>query len=290
MKRTPWHWMMGTAIVLMAAVVQGQTAKPSAYEGVSHPPANDTIQADDDTAAPAPAQPAAVAPAANKATGLSKSTATDTAPALVARPAPAPADPDAEIVTTVPSRPNELPEGTLLKVRLDQQLSTTTTQPGAEFSAHVVEDVTKDGRVVVPNGATVTGRVLSVKEGHHFGSAASIRLRPDEIDLPDGTRYFLHAEVYDINPHSGSKTDSEGDVVSQTHGKRTVAEGALSASAGLTAGAMIAGVPGALIGAAAGAGVVTAHWLFSDHQAVLPKDSEVVFGLTEPMSLVPLRE
>lgn len=275
--------------MLLVIAAHGQTTKPSPYEGVSQPPANDPIVANDDATANPPAQ----APVAKKTAAASvaaSNTAVTSKPVFASRIAPTPADPDAEIVTTVPSRPNELPEGTLLRVRLDQQLSTATTQPGSQFSAHMAANLTKDGRVVVPVGATVVGRVLSVNQGHRFGSAASIRLRPDEIDLPDGTRYFLHAELYDVNPHSGSKTDSEGDVVSQQHGKRTVAEGALASGSGLAAGALIAGVPGALIGAAAGAGIVTAHWLLENHQAVLPKDSEVVFGLTEPMSLVPLHD
>ncbi|HEX4020754.1 MAG TPA: hypothetical protein VHX63_06395 [Acidobacteriaceae bacterium] len=286
--------IMGLAIMLFTLSAQGQTAKPNPYEGVSRPPANDPILANDDPAANPPAQ----TPAANTATHVAPAednansalpVAMNTTPTLASRPAPAPADPDAEIVLTVPSKPNQLPEGTMLRVMLDQQLSTTTTLPGAPFSARIAENVTKNGRVVIPMGATVIGRVLSVSEGRRFLGSASIRLRPDEIDLPDGTRYFLHAEVYDINSRN-NKTDSEGNIVSTDNGKRTLAEGALMSGGGAAAGALIAGVPGALIGAAAGAGFVTAHWLLANHQAVLPKNSEVVFGLTEPMSLVPLHD
>lgn len=290
--------IMGLAIMLFTLSAWGQTAKPSPsspYEGVSQPPTNDPILANDDPSANPPAQTPAnntathVAPAEDNANAVQPAVM-NTTPALASRPAPAPADPDAEIVLTVPSKPNQLPEGTTLRVLLDEQLSTTTTLPGSPFSARIAANVTKDGRVVIPMGATVIGRVLSVSEGRRFLGAASIRLRPDEIDLPDGTRYFLHAEVYDIGNRNNTKTDNEGNVVSKDNGKRTFAEGALVSGGTAAAGAMIAGVPGALIGAAAGAGFVTAHWLLENHQAVLPKNSEVVFGLTEPMSLVPLHD
>lgn len=280
----------GMAIVLFTFSAFAQTAKPSPYEGVAQPPANDPIVANDDSSANSPAQTSIdkiTVPSASVPTQTSVATNT---PTLAVRPAAEAADPDSEMVLTVPSKPNELPEGTILRVLLDQQLSTSTTQPGSQFSARVAQNVTKDGRVVIPMGATMEGRVLSVSEGRRFRGAASIRLRPDEINLPDGTRYFLHAEVYDISDRNSTKTDNEGNVVSKDNGKRTLAEGALMSGGGAAAGALIAGVPGAIIGAAAGAGYVTAHWLLENHQAVLPKNSEVMFGLTEPMSLVPLRD
>lgn len=283
--------VMGLAIVLCALSAVAQTAKPSPYEGVAQPPANDPIVANDDSSANPPAAAPVVKSTTTAVNNASAQPATaNPTPVFASRPAPTPADPDAEIVLSVPSGPNQLPEGTMLRVLLDQQLSTSTTQPGSQFSARIAQNVTKDGRVVIPMGATVLGRVLSVSEGRRFRGAASIRLRPDEINLPDGTRYFLHAEVYDISNRNSTKTDDEGNVVSKDNGKRTLAEGALISGSGAVAGAMIAGVPGAIVGAAAGAGYVTAHWLLENHQAVLPKNSEVVFGLTEPMSLVPLRD
>jgi hypothetical protein len=61
----------------------------------------------------------------------------------------------------------------------------------------------------------------------------------------------------------------------------------LTAGGGMAVGAMIAGVPGALIGAGVGASVTAVVWLRQDRQAVLPKELGVVFSLTEPMSVTP---
>jgi hypothetical protein len=52
---------------------------------------------------------------------------------------------DAGIVTRVASRPGEVPDGTLVKVKLMEELSTLTTKAGTSFSAEVSEPVLPDG-------------------------------------------------------------------------------------------------------------------------------------------------
>ena len=298
------------AVVMVAATAFGQSAKPSPYQGVSHPP-DDAIVTNDLTPTP-PASTNAVAPVtplASQPTAYMEAPPTSPEdhdyiqhPGLVSRPA---SSLDADVVTTpetpeqadnsgivvsVPSAPNQLPEGTTLMVSLNQSLSTATTQPGTIFSARLLAPVMKDSRIVIPVGSTVTGRVTSVSEGRRITGGASIRLRPDEVVLPDGTRYFLHAEVYDLGDSRRTKPDSEGNVVNVAHGKRTVAEASLFGGGAAAAGFMIAGGPAALVLGGAAAGYVGAHWLLESKQAVLPKDSEVVFGLTQPMSLVSFHE
>lgn len=293
----------GVAALMIAATAFAQNAKPSPYTGVSHPPndaivtndlgpTNSTAQDSQDNAGLTVSQP--------KAHMETMPTSPDDRdyvqhPGLVSRPAVsnfnATSDSaDADIVTSVPSGPNQLPEGTALTVSLNQQLSTATTQPGAIFSARVIQPVTKNGKIVIPVGSIVTGRVTSVTSGRRIRGGASIRLRPDEVNLPDGTRYFLHAEVYDMGNYSKVKPDAEGNVVSVDHGKRTVAEAGLFGGGAAAAGFMIAGGPAAWAAGGAAAGYVGAHWLLENHQAILPKNSEVVFGLTQPMSLVSFHE
>jgi hypothetical protein len=63
----------------------------------------------------------------------------------------------------------------------------------------------------------------------------------------------------------------------------------LTTGAGAAAGAVIGGGVGALVGAGVGAGVSTVMWLKADRQAMLPKDSRLVFSLTAPMDLTPMK-
>ncbi len=279
--------LLAVAAAMLAFTAQGQTAKPSPYEGVSQPSANDTIDANTGDTSSAPASTRAQKPAAAHAAAAQQASAT---PTFAVRPVQPPTDADSQVVTQVLSKPNELPEGTVLRVLLDQELSTLGTQPGSMFSGRMLENVTKDGHVVIPMGATVMGRVVSVTPGKRFHGPAAIRLRPDEVDLPDGTRYFMHAEVYDMSSRKNAKTDDEGNLITKDHTEKTMVEGAVAAGGSAATGAMVAGVPGAIVGAAIGVSLTTAHWLFENRQAILPKNSELDLGLTAPMSLVPMHD
>jgi hypothetical protein len=197
-------------------------------------------------------------------------------------------DPDAGIVTHVASLPGELPDGTLLKAKLQQELSTMTTQPGTKFSAEVTEPVMRDGRVIVPEGAMLEGRVTWVRGGKRIGGPASIHLEPRTVTLPDGSMYYLHARVIDTNAWDNTKVDDEGTIMRRDYGKKTFAAISLAAAGPMAAGAVIGGVPGAVIGAGVGAGVGTVIWLKQDRQAVLPKELGLVFSLTEPMNTTPV--
>jgi hypothetical protein len=166
-------------------------------------------------------------------------------------------DEDAGIVTYVPSRPGEIPEGSLVKVRLREQLS------------------------------TLEGRVTWVRGGKRIGGQAAIHLEPRTVTLPDGTQYVLRARAIDTDSWENTKVDSEGTIMRSENKKRNAAIMSLTTGSGLAAGAMIAGPAGALVGAGVGAGVSTVVWLKQDRQAELPKDLQIIFSLTEPMSVTP---
>ena len=196
--------------------------------------------------------------------------------------------PDTGIVTLVPSRPGEVPDGTLVKVKLMEELSSLTTKPGTSFTAEVSEPVLRDGQVVVPVGALLEGRVTWVREGRRVGAAAAIHLEASTVTLPDGSRYMLRARVIDTNSWDDTKVDGEGTILRKDHPKAMDAMTSLSTVGGMAAGAAMGGVPGAVIGAGLGAGVSTAVWMRQDRQADLPVDLGVVFCLTEPMRVTPM--
>jgi hypothetical protein len=198
------------------------------------------------------------------------------------------ADPDAGIVTAVPSRPGEVSEGTLVKVRLGETLSTLNTAAGTKFTARVTDPVLHDGKVIIPTGSMLEGRVTWIRGGKRIGGAAAIHLEPRAIILPDGGQYVLHARVIDTDNWDNTKVDNEGTVLRKEDGKKNLAVMGLSAGGPMAAGAVIGGLPGALIGAGVGAGVGTVIWLKQDRQTELPKDLGVVFSLTEPMSVIPM--
>jgi hypothetical protein len=196
-------------------------------------------------------------------------------------------DADAMIVTSVPEREGELREGTLLKTQIRENLSTKTTLEGTRFTAQLTEAVERNGRVILPVGAILEGRVTEVHGGRRITGAAALHLETRDITLPDGTHYVVHAQLIDTGK-SEFRVTGEGTLKRKDHPKETLAIMGGVTGAGAVAGGMIGGGVGALVGAGIGAGVSTVIWLKQDRQATLSKDVALVFSLTTPMVLTPL--
>ncbi len=197
---------------------------------------------------------------------------------------------DSGIVTSVPERDGEVREGTLLKARIGQSLSTTTTLEGQPFTAPLTEAVLQNGRVILPAGSVLEGRVTEVRGGKRISGSAALHLEARSVTLPDGTHYVLHAQLIDTDQMAHNKLNSEGTVGRRDHPKENLAIMSLTTGSGAVAGAMLGGGVGAIVGAGLGAGVSTILWLKEDRQAALPKDSLLVFSLTTPMILKPMSD
>lgn len=286
---------ISTAALLLAA-----TPLFAQMSGVSHPdPA--VIQSDDETPAvkPLTPRPSAAIPASATAPAASQEAAYGTyvpytgpkvpnshaASAEVAAPAEDPAD--AMIVVDVPEREGELREGTLLKTRMLDTLSTSSTLPGARFTAEVTEPIERKGRVIIPVGAVLEGQVTEVHGGKRITGGASMHLETRTVTLPDGTHYIVHAQLVDVG-RGDFKISDEGTLKRKDHPKETLAVVGGVTGAGAVTGAVAGGPVGALVGAGIGAGVSTVIWLKQDRQGTLDKDVPMVFSLTMPMILTPL--
>jgi hypothetical protein len=260
--------------------------KPSAARPLMHPdasivttttlPATETTAARDDSSAYHPYRPA------GPVTPLYPS-------ALNSRPTPE-HDPDADIVTSVPLRPGEISEGTLLKVRMNDPLSTRGTVRGAPFSATVAEDVRREGVVVIPAGSILSGTVTEVHGGRRISGRAALHLEPRRVTLPDGRYFVLHAQVIETGEDHLVKVDHEGTIVHKSRTVEDLAIVSLATGSGAVAGAVLGGGVGALVGAGVGAGVSTVVWLKQDRQAALPRNTALTFALTAPMMMQTLQD
>jgi hypothetical protein len=206
---------------------------------------------------------------------------------LAASAAPVEDPLDAMIVVDVPEREGELREGTLLKTKMMDRLSTSSTMPGTRFTAEVTEPIERNGRVIIPVGSVLEGRVTSVHGGRRISGAASMHLETTNVMLPDGTHYIVHAQLVDLG-RSDFKVSDEGTLKRKDHAKETLAVVGGVTGAGAATGAVLGGGVGAIVGASIGAGVSTVIWLKEDRQATLEKNVPLVFSLTTPMILTPL--
>ena len=69
-------------------------------------------------------------------------------------------DPDGDIVHPEPLPPGTLGEGTTIRVRLLDRLSTADSRSGDRFRTRVASDVVQDGQVLIPAGAEIDGTVV----------------------------------------------------------------------------------------------------------------------------------
>ena len=276
----------------VAALGAQDASQSTPYQGTSNPPADDTITTTEVT--DTPAKPPAGHPMAQQGQQMDQQAAQPAyrpmtsapesgAPGLTVR-AYTP-DPDEDIVHPEPLPPGTLGEGTLLRVRLIDELSSSFAQRGQPFRSRVATDVMQDGQVVIPAGSEIDGRVADVSTGH-FGGHGSLLLRPETVTLADGSSYKLHAVVHST-PGSNTRVGSEGDIRPGSRVKRDSIEYGAVVGTGAITGAVIGGPVGALAGSLVGAGVVTVHLLVSHPQANLEAGTVLILTLAEQMRLVP---
>jgi hypothetical protein len=299
-----------TLFAVASAVSAQQASQPNPYQGTSNPPPDDTIEV---TTAPQPKPQAGrplnapATPVVSKdqaAPGSSPQDNPDAGPVsnqvpVAAQPygdvqtAPVPVlaargfvpDPDGDIVHPAPLGPGQLGEGTSIRVALLDRLSTVDSERGQTFRSKVASDVLQGGQVVIPAGSEIDGRVVEVSSGH-LGGHGSMRLKPEAVILPDGTRYELRAMVSGT-PGSRTRVGSEGTILPGSRIRRDEIEYGGAVGAGVITGAVIGGPVGAVTGGAIGAGVVTAHLLINHPQATLEPGAILQFTLTDTLSLTP---
>ena len=218
----------------------------------SHASGNQSAQSGQTATQPAQSGTSAAAPAG--ATGGA---------ATASSAAPAPPPPPAAV---------DLPVGTELRVRLDEDLGSKISRPGDSFTATVADDVRRDGTVVIAKGARTDGTVVDAKPLGKFAGGARLELRLDRV-------------------HSlwGSYPVSTSSIERAERGKGKRSAGFIGGGAGFGAiiGGLAGGGKGAAIGALAGGGAGTAGSAFTgNRQIVLPAETLLTFRLEHPVRIV----
>ncbi len=292
------------------AAGQGSGQDQGSYQGVSHPPADDTITTSAPPVAKPPAgqpmtQPLNVGQQAYPAYPAPQQRVVNSQPALpmadgrdgtddgLVGVAPNPqdprlamrtADPDGDIVHPEALRPGMLGEGTMIRVRLIDRLSTATSEKGEPFRTRVATDVLRNGEVLIPAGSEIDGRVAEVSRGHVAGYG-TMRLQPEVVILPDGSRLRMSADVTST-PGSHTRVIGEGTIRPGSRLKKDGIEYGGAVGAGVVTGAIVGGPVGAAAGGLVGAGVITVHLLVDHPQATLEEGTSLMFMLTQPLDLV----
>jgi outer membrane murein-binding lipoprotein Lpp len=164
----------------------------------------------------------------------------------------------------------QVPAGTELAIRINQRISTRSSQAGDRFDGNVVQPVLGDNNnVVIPIGTPVSGRVVESHHGGHFRGRSVLELRLTAMTL-NGYEYPL--DTHDtVRTRKGKGRRSAGIIGGMT-------------GAGMLIGGIATGGVGLAIGAAAGAGTGTAiAGGTGNHNLDIPAESIVHFRLSDPL-------
>lgn len=139
----------------------------------------------------------------------------------------------------------ELPAGTRIKLRMDNEINSKVSRAGDTFTAVVAEPVRVRETAVLPIGAVVQGRITEVKSASSGGTNGEMEVRFELLLLKGDVRRDIEGKL--VNPLEAEKSSSTVKV--------------LTIIGGTAIGALIGGVAksgsGAAVGAAVGAGAGT---------------------------------
>jgi hypothetical protein len=152
------------------------------------------------------------------------------------------------VVPALADRETTLPAGTVLPVRFETTISSASSRPEDKVLAAVRQDVLDhDGRVVIPAGSELRGRVVSAQRAGKVKGRSYLAVSFDSVEV-NGRVHRVATNRLGVLGRSGAKKDAA--IIGGGTGAGALV-GALADGKGGAA-------KGALIGGATGTGVVLA--------------------------------
>jgi hypothetical protein len=197
------------------------------------------------------------------------------APTPTARPAvalnPPPETPEAPPEPPQPPRVT-IPAGTLITVRLAEEISSDKNQPGDVFSATLDQPLVAGGFAIAERGAHVEGRIIEAQPAGRVKGVSELAVQLTKLHTSDGQDVSISTE----------KFVREGPTSHASDAKKVGAGAALGAIIGAIAGGGKGAAIGAGAGGAAGGGVAMAT---RGKPVRLPVETRLTFRLQQPVTL-----
>jgi hypothetical protein len=183
----------------------------------------------------------------------------------------APPPPPSSAAAPAPAPVVVIPSGTRIRIRLNQTVSTKSSQTGEPFSGTVVDPIRVNGETIIRAGARASGVVTEAKSQGRFKGEAILAVRLDSVRA-DG--------------HTYSVQTSRVERVEKGKGRRSAILTGGGAGLGALIGGLAGGGKGALIGGLVGGGSGAAGSAFTgNHELVLPAESVLTFVLEHSVTV-----
>ncbi len=201
-------------------------------------------------------------------------------PSPAAAPPAAPAPPPAAAPAAPPPAPQPapkpqpqitIPAGTVVTIRMIDNIDSSRNKAGEEFAATVDSPVVVNDQVVVPRGVDARIRLVDAQSAGHIEGQSDLKLQLIAVTV-NGISYPTTSGYYE--QHGASRG---------TRSAETIGGGAIL-------GALIGGIlghgKGAAIGSVAGAGAGTAVQVSTEGQQVkVPSETKLDFTLKDPLTI-----
>jgi hypothetical protein len=177
---------------------------------------------------------------------------------------------------SIPNGPITVSQGTVLQLRTAGPVDSKHAEQGTPLDFTVIRDVTVNGWLAIPRGATVHGVVTESKNAGQLSGSPELALRLTSLDL-GGRTYPLDSDEFRVK--GPSKTGrTAGNIIG-------------GAVLGAIIGGAAGGGGGAAIGAVAGGTVGTAvSGAMHGPNAWIPAEALVTFRLSAPLTVEPVSQ
>ncbi len=152
-----------------------------------------------------------------------------------------------------------IPAGTKVPLALKHAISTKSAREGDSVYAQTTFPVVENGRVLIPAGTYVQGKISRVQRGGRIKGRAEVLMHFTTLIYPSGYTVLLPGAVENVpGADKTSMKGEEGTIRQDSQTGQKVGTVAGTAGTGAVVGGLSHGVKGAGIGAGVGGGVGTA--------------------------------
>ena len=177
---------------------------------------------------------------------------------------------------SIPNGPITVAQGTVLQLRTADGLDNKRAKEGTPVDFTVIRDVTVNGWLAIPRGATVHGVVAESKSAGELSGTPELALRLTSLDL-GGRNYPLDSDQFKVRgPNKAGRT--AGNIIGGA-----IVGALIGGAAGGGGGAAIGAAAGGTVGTAASAATPGPH-------AWIPAEAQVTFRLNTPLTVDPVSQ